>query len=82
MIYALILNNRNEDVVILMIFCEIVNYTDVFSKKNAEKLLEYKEDNHAIELNEQDSLFEPLYNLLSLELKTLQKYLNNALAKR
>ena len=71
MIYALILSNQNENVVILIIFHKITSYTDVFFKKNTEKLSEYKENNHAIELNEQDSSFEPLYNLLNLKLKTL-----------
>ena len=65
-----------------MIFHEVADYTDVFYKKNAEKLLKYKEDNYAIKLNEQDSSFEFLYNLLSLKLKTLWEYLDNALAKK
>ena len=52
MIYALILGNKNEDVVALMIFCEITDYTNMFFKKNAEKLLEHKKGDHIIELNE------------------------------
>ena len=71
MIYALILGNKNEDITTLIIFCEIADYTDVFFKKNAEKFSEHKESDHVIKLNEQDSSFESLYNLLSLELKTL-----------
>ena len=82
MIYILILSNKNEDIMTSMIFCKITDYTNVFLKKNAEKLSKHKENNHAIKLNEQDSSFEPLYNLLSLKLKTLQEYLNNALMKR
>ena len=70
-IYALILNNKNEDITALIIFYKIIDYTDVFFKENAEKLSEYEKDNHAIELNEQDSSFKSLYNLLSLELKIL-----------
>ena len=81
-IYALILGNKNEDVAASIISCEIIVYIDVFFKENAGKLLKYKEGNHAIELNEQDPFFEPLYNLSSSELKTLQEYLNNALVKR
>ena len=53
----------------------------MFFKKNAEKLSEYKGNDYIIKLNKQDSLFEPLYNLLSSELKTLWKYFNDALAK-
>ena len=71
MIYALILNNKNEDIIILIIFCEVIDYTDVFFKKNAEKLSEHKKNDYIIELNEQNSSFRPLYNLLSLKLKTL-----------
>ena len=81
MIYVLILNNKNENVTALIIFCKIADYTDVFFKKNAEKLLEYEGDDHVIKLNEQDSSFESLYNLLSLELKTFWKYLDDALIK-
>ena len=80
-IYALILGNKNEDVTALMIFCEVADYTDVFFKENTEKLSEHKEGNHVIELNEQDSSFEFLYNLLNLKLKTLWEYLNDALMK-
>ena len=70
-VYALILSNKNEDIITSMILYEIADYTDVFFKKNAEKLSEHKGDDHAIKLNEQDSSFKPLYNLSSLELKTL-----------
>ena len=80
-IYALILGNKNEDIITLMIFCEIINYIDVFFKKNAEKFPEHRGGDHVIELNGQDSSFESLYNLSSLELKTLWEYLNDALAK-
>ena len=52
MIYALILSNKNEDITVLIIFYEITNYTDVFFKKNAEKLSEYEKDDHIIDLNE------------------------------
>ena len=71
MIYALILSNKNEDIITLIIFCKITDYTDVFFKKNAGKLSEYEEDDYTIELNEQNPPFGPLYNLSSSELKTL-----------
>ena len=70
-IYILILNNKNEDVITLIILYKVISYINVFFKKNAEKLSEHERGNHIIELNEQDSSFELLYNLLSSELKTL-----------
>ena len=82
MIYTLILSNRNEDVTASIISQEVTDYTDVFFKENAGKLSEHEGGDHIIELNEQDSSFEPLYNLSSSELKTLQEYLNNVLTKR
>ena len=82
MIYTLILSNKNENITVLIIFYEVISYTDMFFKKNVKKLLEYKKDNYIIKLNEQNSSFEFLYNLLSLKLKTFQEYFNNALMKR
>ena len=81
MIYTLILSNKNEDITALIIFYKIINYTDVFFKKNAEKLSEHERGNYIIELNEQNFLFKSLYNLLNLKLKTFQEYFNNALMK-
>ena len=78
----MILSNKNENVTALIISHKIINYTDVFFKKNTEKLSEYEKGDYAIELNEQDSSFKSLYNLLNSELKTFQEYLNNALAKK
>ena len=52
-----------------MIFYKIINYIDVFFKKNAEKLSEHKEGDYIIKLNKQNSSFKFLYNLLSLKLK-------------
>ena len=54
----------------------------MFFKKNVEKLLKHKENDYIIELNKQDFLFKPLYNLSNLKLKTLQKHLDNALTKK
>ena len=71
MVYALILGNKNEDIVASIIPYEIADYTDVFFKENAGKLSEHGEGDHVIDLDEQDSSFEPLYNLSSSELKTL-----------
>ena len=37
-VYALILGNKNEDITASIIFWKIADYTNVFFKKNAEKL--------------------------------------------
>ena len=82
MIYILILSNKNEDIAVSIIFHKVINYTDVFFKENAGKLLKHEKDDYVIDLNEQDLPFESLYNLSNSKLKTLQEYLNNALTKR
>ena len=51
-IYALILSNKNENIAALIIFYEVANYTDIFFKENAGKLLEYEKNDYVIELNE------------------------------
>ena len=65
------MGNKNEDITALMIPCEVADYTDVFFKKNAGKLLKHEGGDHIIELNGQNPSFEFLYNLSSSELKTL-----------
>ena len=55
-------------------------YKDVFSRKEEGKLLEIKEYDHAIEITAEPP-YDPLYNLLNIELKALRKYLDNALIK-
>ena len=81
MVYTLILSNKNEDVAASIILCEVVDYIDVFFKENVRKLLKHEGGDYIIELNGQDSSFESLYNLLSLKLKILWEYLNDALMK-
>ena len=51
-VYTLILSNKNENVAALIIFYKIITYTDVFFKKNAEKLLKHEKGDYIIELNE------------------------------
>ena len=51
-VYALILGNKNEDIVTSVIPCEIATYTDVFFKENAGKLSEHEGGDHIIKLNE------------------------------
>ena len=50
-IYALILSNKNEDVITLIILYKITDYTDVFFKKNTENFPEYEGGDYIIELN-------------------------------
>ena len=73
--------NKSHDRNMPELSAKLTEYTDVFFKENAEKLLFYESENHTINLNENDSLYELIYSLLTIELKILQKYLNNALAK-
>ena len=64
------------------VFQKIADYVNVFSKKNAEKLSEYEEDDHVINLEEQNSSFRSLYNLSDLKLKTFKEYLDDILMKK
>ena len=57
-------------------------FTKVFSKKKVNKLPVHRTHNHIINLKGTgDSLFGPLYNLSGNELKVLQDYLADNLAK-
>ena len=60
---------------------EYAVYINIFSNKKAGRLLLYKQNNYAINLNKKDPLYKSLYNLLIYELKELRDYLNDALAK-
>jgi hypothetical protein len=53
----------------------------MFNIKRASILLVYNRYAYIIELKGGDSLYRPLYNLLTKELGVLQDYLNNTLAK-
>ena len=59
---------------------ELMKYQDIFLIKEAGHLPSYQGNNYVIEITT-DSLYSPLYNLLIKELKVLQTYLNNILAK-
>ena len=58
------------------------NYADVFSVKDVDVLLLNGPFDHAIETEEKDPLYKPLYNLSEGELKVLWDYLDNAVMKR
>ena len=57
------------------------DYADVFLKKEASQLFTHEKHDYAIEINEEESLHESLYNLSETELNVLRKYLDNVLVK-
>lgn len=69
------------DKTFIAISTEYSNYNNVFSRKNAAKLLEYIEiNNHAIKLEESKQLpFGPIYSLRLVDLKTLKTYIKTNL---
>jgi hypothetical protein len=59
------------------------DFANVFNKTNVDKLSEHDSQNHAIETIENKSLlFESIYNLSIIELKTLREYLDEHLKKK
>ena len=73
--------NKSCDRNMFKLFIKLTEYINVFFKKNAKKLFFYKSENHIINLNENDSFYELIYSLLIIELRILQKYLNDILIK-
>ena len=73
--------NLNKNNVTPILPIEYAIYTDIFSNKKTGRLLLYKQNNHAINLNKKDPLYKSLYNLSIYELKKLRDYLNNVLIK-
>ena len=73
--------NKNCNRNMLELSAEFTEYINVFFKKNAKKFLFHESENHAINLNENDSFYELIYNLSTIKLRILQKYLNNILIK-
>ena len=57
------------------------NYTSIFSSKKAGRLALYKSYNYTIELKEGEPFYSPFYNLLTIELAVLRRYLNDNLTK-
>lgn len=60
---------------------EYLDLIDVFFKEIVNTLLKHGPHNLTLEIFEK-SLFEPLYNLLQIELEIYQKYILDNLAKR
>ena len=78
MVAALNLNKNNVTPILSIKYAV---YIDIFSNKKTERLLLYKQNNHAINLNKKDPLYKSLYNLLIYKLKKLRDYLNDILTK-
>ena len=73
--------NLNKDNVTPILSIKYVVYINIFSNKEIKRLLLYKQNNHAIDLNRKNPLYRSLYNLLIYELKELRDYLNDVLIK-
>lgn len=58
------------------------DFTNIFCIEKAEILLTHKISDYTIDLNRKKLLYNSLYNLFNIELRVLQKYLNNALIKK
>ena len=73
--------NLNKNNVTPILPTEYAVYIDIFSNKKIRRLLLYKQNNHAINLNRKNPLYKPLYNLSIYKLKELRDYLDNVLTK-
>ena len=60
---------------------EFVEFQDQFSKELAKGLATHKDCDHAIDIENNEPPYGPLYNLSNTELVTLRDYLDDALAK-
>ena len=59
------------------------NFSNIFNKAKANKLLEYLRHDLVIELIDDKQLFFKLiYNIFRIELEVMYKYINEMLAKR
>ena len=70
-IYAFIMYINNNNTESLILSEKIKNYKEMFFNENIEKLSFYEMQNYIIKLNDNDSLYESLYNLSAFKLKTL-----------
>jgi hypothetical protein len=63
------------------IFEKYKDFADVFDKINANKLLKYNSQDHAINTKNKMLSFESMYNLSMIELELFKKYLDKFLTK-
>ena len=61
---------------------EFINYEKMFFQKKARVFNNHKKNDHAIDIENIDSSYGPLYNLSIPKLQILKKYLNNVLSKK
>ena len=61
---------------------ELREFEDVFSTEKAGILPEQKQGDHAIELDDREPPYGPIYNLSRTELTELRRYLDDALGKK
>ena len=61
---------------------QYIDYKDVFSEEKANTLIEHNFQNHVIDINDQKSLFDSMYNLSVTELEVLRKYIDEHFEKR
>ena len=79
-------SNRLEAVVVgavseIQIPSVYSDFSDVFSKSAAEQLPPHGPHDHAIDLEDKEPAFGPIYNLSALELKVLREYIDDHLAR-
>ena len=73
---------QERDDVAFEISNEFKNFKNVFSKKQANILVLYQVNDHVIELKDEESSYELLYNLSTKKLKILRKYIDFVLMKK
>jgi len=67
--------------VVSVIFFIYAEYENVFFKVKVRHLSAYEKHDYIININNKNSLYKSLYNLLDKELQILWNYLNNILVK-
>ncbi len=75
----------HDDVFIVLlnsVFAVYKQYEHVFSEEEANKLPSHENHDHKIVLEKDIPTFEPLYNLLAVELEVLRDYIKKNLFKR
>ena len=71
----------NSTDIVLVISSVYTDYKDIFSEIEVKHLSIHKKHNHIIDINNKNSSYKSLYNLLNKELQVLQSYVNNILIK-
>jgi len=64
-----------------VIFSVYAKYENVFSEIEVKHLSAHEKHDYVIDTNDENSLYEFLYNLSNKELQVLQNYLNDILVK-